>query len=113
VIIIGIPLGYIILSFFNSVYGLFIILIFYFIRGLATPVLKDYINRITQSDIRATVLSVRSLIIRLTFAVAGPFFGWVTDQKDLQAGLLTAGIFFLIFAFITGFLFIYTLRKNR
>ena len=96
-----IPAGYIIVSRINTMWGIGILLIFYIVRGIATPVLKDYINRLCDSDIRATVLSVRNFVIRIFFAIIGPFVGWYTDNFSLQAALLLSGIVFFVLAGLT------------
>ncbi len=96
-----IPAGYIIVSRINTMWGIGVLLIFYIVRGIATPVLKDYINRLCNSDIRATVLSVRNFVIRIFFAIIGPFVGWYTDNFSLQAALLLSGIVFFVLAVIT------------
>jgi len=101
-----IPLGYLALSRFHLPIGLIVLYIFYLIRGYATPVLKDYINRITASNIRATVLSVRNFIIRLLFALTGPMLGWIKDVYSLPQALTLAGIIFLIISILTAILFI-------
>ena len=88
--------------------GLIVLYLFYLVRGYATPVLKDYINRITASNIRATVLSVRNFIIRLLFALTGPLLGWVKDIYSLPQALTLAGIIFLIISVLTAILFIST-----
>lgn len=76
--------------------GLVFLFLFYAVRGLATPIFKNYINRYTQSDVRATMLSVRNLVIRISFAVIGPLLGWMTDNVSLNtAFLLAGGIYFL------------------
>lgn len=93
--------GYIIVSRINTMWGIGVLLIFYIVRGIATPVLKDYINRLCDSDIRATVLSVRNFVIRIFFAIIGPFIGWYTDNFSLQAALLLSGIVFFVLAVIT------------
>ncbi len=41
----AIPVGYLLLSISGLYIGLFILFLFYLVRGFATPVLKDYINR--------------------------------------------------------------------
>jgi MFS family permease len=99
------PLGYLALSRFHTPIGLVVLYLFYLVRGYATPVLKDYINRITASHIRATVLSVRNFIIRLLFALTGPLLGWVKDIYTLPQALLLAGTIFLALGVITAFLF--------
>ena len=103
-----IPLGYLVLSQVNLPFGLIILYLFYLVRGYATPVLKDYINRITASNIRATVLSVRNFVIRLIFAITGPLLGWVKDIYSLPQALLLAGIIFLTISILTAILFIST-----
>ncbi|MGM0407875.1 MAG: MFS transporter [Bacteroidota bacterium] len=100
-ITIFIPLGYIAVSRINALWGISVLFIFYFVRGVATPVLKDYINKLCDSEIRATVLSVRNFVIRIFFAIIGPFVGWYTDTFSLPAALLLSGIIFFVFAGIT------------
>ncbi len=95
-IIVFVSLGYIVTGVFNSILSIFILFVFYAIRGIATPVLKDYINKLTSSDVRATILSIRSFIIRFLFAIIGPFIGWYSDKYSLQNALILAGIVFFI-----------------
>lgn len=102
----AIPIGYLALSVSGLVSGLIILFVFYLVRGYATPVLKDYINRVTGSEVRATVLSVRNFIIRINFSIAGPLLGWVNDIYDLPTALLLGGIIFLVLNVFTGILFL-------
>ncbi len=86
--------GYVALAFNLTYIGLVVLLVFYIVRGLATPILKGYINQMTFSEMRATVLSIRNFVIRLLFAAAAPFIGWLNDYYSLQTALLvSAGIF--------------------
>jgi MFS family permease len=103
-----IPAGFLALGGIGSLPGLAVLFLFYIVRGIATPVLKDYINRLTDSSVRATVLSVRNFVIRLCFVLVGPAMGMITDHKGLPAALLFGGIFFLAFALPFALLF----RKN-
>ena len=96
-----ISLGYIITGISGTVFSIAAMFIFYFIRGLATPVLKDYINRLVSSNVRATVLSVRNFIIRFFFALIGPFVGWYSDKFNLQNALLLSGIIFFVLSLVT------------
>ena len=64
----------------------------YIIRGLATPVMRTYINDITPSNIRATVLSVRSFCIRVTFAIVAPLLGWIADIYNLKESFILLGL---------------------
>lgn len=96
----------------SAIFFLPVLAIFYMARGIATPVLKDYINQITPSDIRATVLSVRSLLIRAIFAVMAPLFGWISDALSLSEALWIVGLVFMALALSTVTLFLKTLKKK-
>ena len=89
-----IGLCYVFLKSATGYIAMMVIFIFYFARGIATPVLKDYINRITVSEVRATVLSLRSFIIRIIFATTSPLMGWITDCFNIGTALCYAGIFY-------------------
>lgn len=102
---ITLAIGFFGAAFFESLWGLAFLFIFYIARGVATPVLKDYINRITESEVRATILSVRNFIIRIIFALWAPFYGWYTDKFSLTGALTIAGIVFVILGGISYYLF--------
>ena len=106
IIALTIPLGYLALGRFQVSTGLIILYLFYLIRGYATPVLKDYINRVTASHIRATVLSVRNFVIRLLFALTAPLLGWIKDIYSLPQALTLAGTIFLVLSILTAILFL-------
>jgi tryptophan-rich sensory protein len=98
--------GYLSISFLPFFPGIFILLLFYFARGIATPTLRNYINLITTSDVRATVLSVRNFVIRLLFAILGPFFGWLTDIYSLSTAMFSAGLLFGLMSGVSLFYFL-------
>ncbi|SDC90361.1 MFS transporter [Williamwhitmania taraxaci] len=87
---------YILLGLFPSLWALSFLLIFYLARGVATPVFKNSINKISPSESRATVLSVRNFIIRIVFGIVGPLFGWLADRFGLMEALIVAGVTFTI-----------------
>lgn len=108
-ILLTIVSGYLTLAFNLTYFGLIILFFFYIVRGLATPILKGYINQLTFSEMRATVLSIRNFIIRLMFAAAAPFVGWLNDICSLKIALLTTGVI----VFLSGILFlILSLKKD-
>ena len=72
--------------------SLLVLFLFYANRGYATPLLRNYINRYTESNVRATVMSVRSFIIRISFAIIAPFIGWIADNHSLNTAFYTMGI---------------------
>ena len=98
--------SYLILPMMPGYSGLIILLVFYLARGLATPTLRNYINIISTSEVRATVLSVRNFLIRLIFAVTGPLWGWITDKYSLQSAMISAGLIYGFFALISMFFFL-------
>ena len=95
--------GYFLSGIVIAYWGMAFLFVFYITRGIATPILKNYINHYSQSDIRATILSVRDFVIRIIFAVIGPLLGWITDNVSLKSAFLLAGGIYLISAVIVAF----------
>ena len=102
---------YIALFLSQSFWLLAIIFVFYILRGIATPVLKDYINKLISSETRASVLSLRNLIIRGIFSLLAPFVGYLADKVSLQVAFLIAGSTFFIFSL--PFLIMYWLPSKQ
>ncbi len=95
-IVFMIPLGYVLLGtlpFYLAVFSLFL---FYMVRGYATPLLKDFTNKNCDSEVRATVLSIRNMLIRTAFSIVGPAIGFMANHFSLGSALICAGIFFSI-----------------
>lgn len=110
VLILGVIVGgYVALAYNLTYAGLAVLLVFYVIRGFATPILKGYINQMTFSEMRATVLSIRNFIIRLLFAAMAPFIGWLNDMYSLQTALLVSAAII----FLPGLLFLLLQLKHR
>lgn len=95
-----ISLGYFLSGIFISIWGIAFLFLFYLVRGIASPILKNYINQYAQSETRATILSVRDFIIRIIFAVIGPLLGWMTDNINLESAFILAGVIYLVSAVI-------------
>lgn len=95
-LVLGIFTGFAGVGLFYSHWSLGFIFLIYVMRGIASPVLLDFVNKATPSDMRATVLSVRGLIIRLVFSVVAPFLGWWCDVYSIQQAFLLAGVIFLL-----------------
>lgn len=96
-----------------SYWGLSFLFLFYLVRGIATPIFKNYINEYTDSEVRATMLSVRNFIIRIAFAVIGPLLGWITDNVSLNKAFILAGGIYLISAFIVALPWLKTKPTNN
>jgi len=65
--------------------------------GIHEPVLKNHLNRLTPSDVRATMLSVQSMVGNLVFAILAPFMGTFVDRLGLQNALLIFAMAIIIF----------------
>ena len=100
-IVILLTAGFILTSIEISMAGIAILFGFYMARGLATPVLKDYINQYTDSKVRATILSIRNFEIRIIFAAVGPVLGYLTDTFSLQTALMVAGVSYFTAAMLS------------
>lgn len=101
---------YFLVSQFVSLLSLGLLLVFYVVRGVATPVLRDYMNRHIPSEMRATVMSIRSFIIRLIFASTSPLLGYIADIYSLNQALLFSG---LLFFFLGGVCLLLLLKNNQ
>lgn len=102
VIMIAMPLGYILLGALPLLPALASLYLFYMIRGYATPLLRDLTNQHCSSEIRATVLSLRSLLVRISFSIIGPLIGFVTVKSSLSAALIAFGVILSAGLFIAG-----------
>jgi len=101
-IVFYIPTTYILLGLLGIIPALISLFLFYAVRGYATPVLKDLINMNCDSATRATVLSIRNMIIRFGFALLGPSIGIFSDVFTLSFAFILAGSFLLILSILTG-----------
>ncbi len=106
VITLIIPGSYILLGVLPLLPALLVLFVFYAVRGFATPLLKDLVNQYCPSETRATVLSIRSLIIRVSFALLGPCIGSLSAGNSLAVALQVSGLILVVLAVLAGlFLF--------
>src|SRR3989338_2201573 len=104
-------IGYVLIGVFQAVWAVGFVVIFYIVRGIQDPLLKTYINELIPSQMRATILSVKSFLGRIVFSVVGPFIGWLADVYTLsQAFLFSAAIFFILGS--GSLLFLYYAKKK-
>jgi len=92
----GICGGFFALAYTSGIGGLIVLVIFYSVRGVLTPVLREYMNKCTPSHMRATVMSIRSFIIRCLFAALSPYCGYLAEVYSLKLALVFSGALFLI-----------------
>jgi MFS family permease len=84
------------LAVFSSPYLIWIFAVAAFVWGLHLPITQDYIQKITTSDKRATILSIRSFLTRVVYVIFAPLLGWVTDCYSIQSAFgFSAGLIIL------------------
>lgn len=86
-----------------SLYGLLFVFVIYLSRGFITPVLRNAININTKSEKRATVLSIRSFIIRISFAITAPLLGYIGENYSLSNSFYLLSILVGIFALLSAY----------
>ncbi len=101
--------SYFLMSNFVFLFSFSFCFIQQFVRGFKNAVVTDYINQLTTSGIRATILSAESFIGRLLYAIIIPVIGWIAD-------IYTLGEALTVLAFTTlasGIIILSILRKNQ
>ena len=88
--------SYICLGSISQVWGLVLILNIYLVRGFCSPLILNAINQQIASSVRATILSLNSLVFRVAFALVAPLVGAIASRYNLSLGLIVAGCLFLI-----------------
>ena len=86
-----------------SYFGLIFIFSIYLLRGVMTPFLRNEINVNTTSDKRATVLSIRSFIIRISFAIFAPILGYIAENYSLSFSFYFISLFVGMFSLLSSY----------
>jgi len=105
-LVILISLCFLLMSNFVYLFSFVFALLIQFVKGFSSVVISDYVHQLTDSSIRATVLSVKSLIEKIFFAVITPFIGWMVDVYSLSQALAISGMLVIIFGAISLVLFL-------
>jgi hypothetical protein len=82
-----VPLGYAGLSASHAAWGIAFYLCFMTIRGLQGPILATVIQHDAPPEDRASVLSIATLLFRLSFVIAGPPIGALVDRAGMETAL--------------------------
>lgn len=94
-LILALAAAYICLGSITQVWGMVFILAIYLVRGFCSPLILNRINQQISSSVRATILSLNSLVFRVVFAVVAPTVGAIAARYNLFTGLIVAGGIFL------------------
>lgn len=108
-LIIPLSAGFLIVGQINSFIVFVPMVIFYFVRGTAHPIFKKYINDLSNSASRATILSLRSLLIRIFYSTLGPVLGYISDNISLKISMGLCGIS----VFIPSVIFMFLILKSN
>lgn len=112
----GFVLGYAVLGYWGSHYlaiGLAALFFMYALRGIATPTFLNLINQHTPTDMRATVLSIRGLTIRLGYALFAPLLGWAADVYSLgEAFMGLSGVLLVLIMGAWGYYWVLGLKPS-
>lgn len=95
-------LSYLVLGFVTSLWGLAILFAGRVMFGFLLPLTSEMINSMTTSEVRGTVLSMKSLVAKLVFGIMTILVGHVSDivtlnQTILVVGVLSGGVLLVIF----------------
>jgi MFS family permease len=82
-----VPLGYAGLSLSHAAWGIVFYLCFMTVRGLQGPILATVMQQDAPPEDRASVLSIATLVFRLSFVVAGPPIGALVDRVGMETAL--------------------------
>ena len=102
-------ISFILLGFNISIYGFIFIVLIYLMRGIITPNLRNLININSTSERRATVLSLRSFVIRISFALIAPILGFITDVYEISYVFYFLGLL----VGLSSLLAVYKLKINN
>ena len=109
-LIIGVATAGIVLGLASTIWLMPLFAMFYISRGLSNPIFTKRINERVDSSVRATVLSIRQLGMRLTFVLAAPTVGSIGDEHGLSAAIVATSIAFGIAAALS---YVAWQRSNR
>src|SRR5258705_3766493 len=100
-----VPLGYTGLSLSHAAWGIVFYLCFMTIRGLQGPILATVMQQDAPPEDRASVISIATLVFRLSFVVAGPPIGALVDRVGMETalGVLAAVLGALAFLALRAF----------
>lgn len=85
----------VLLAVFPSVMTLLVLGGSYFVTGVWQPITTPIVNDFVEDDeVRATVLSIQNLMMRLCFVVTTPLVSWVADSASVSGALLFAAFLY-------------------
>lgn len=90
--------GVLLMAWLKNPAGLIFLFLAYGSAGIIEPLVSGYLHHRAPSEFRATVESYQSLAFRLTSALVGLSFGWVSTQLGIMSGFALLGTLLLMVA---------------
>jgi len=106
-----IPLGcliWLLIAYLKDWYALIVLFGFYILRGIVGVIYRDWVQQMTESHIRATVLSLQSMVTRILFCLIGPLLGFIADHYSMSTAFACSAFIFAI----TGMISTVLLRRS-
>ncbi|MFC2165827.1 MFS transporter [Acidobacteriota bacterium] len=101
-----IGINFLLLGFFREIWLIPLIFLNALIWGLVYPLFLDYMNRLTKSETRATVLSVANMTGALSYVIIAPLFGKLVDLLSLAKAHIIIGIYVLLYGSLATLVFL-------
>ncbi|MCK5322000.1 MAG: MFS transporter [Candidatus Aenigmarchaeota archaeon] len=95
-LIVLVGISYLLMSSFVYLFSFTFAFLHQFVRGFSKVVISDYINKLTKSENRATILSAKNMVGHLIYSAIIPFVGWIVDIYSLLQALTVLGITTLV-----------------
>ncbi|MCO4783124.1 MAG: MFS transporter [Candidatus Cloacimonetes bacterium] len=89
-----ISMGYLGLTYNYSPYGFILFFLFFFNRAMMGPISRNTINDLIPSELRATILSIKTLFMRVFFCCIGPYIGAIVDTQNSNVAFFNCFIIF-------------------
>lgn len=89
------------MAYISVVIGIIFTVIIRFAWGLLSPLSQEVVNRIVPSDLRVSLLSIKSLVQRAMFIILGPLYGWITNAYSLSSAIIASSIVLVVFGGIS------------
>ena len=85
------------MAFISVTIGVIFTIIIRFAWGLLSPLSQEVVNRLVPSDLRVSILSIKSLVQRIMFIILGPIYGWITNAYSLSSAMMVASGMLIVF----------------
>jgi len=101
--------GYLLMGYVLGPLSFMLAFFHQFMRGFSQIIITDYVNHYTESDVRATVLSIKNLMLRLCYALIILPAGKIADLTTVVDALQMLGVATLL----SGSVLLVVMRRQQ